>query len=185
MFQTRSFSKIPLWLEKFVHLFEGGASLVGPTCSCEIDVHIQTWTAMFSADIADSIKLHLLATCAPNLPWFGAISLSEVGTSTSLLANGYSLASLHPSFPVFTDHHRDALRNGVIELREKLFHCNNPLLGEGGEALSKRNLSETVFVKYGGEIWRKKLIPPTLVEKIISVTREKFPASSVGIDDVC
>lgn len=166
-----------MWLKKFVYLFEGGASLFGPCCSCEVDVHIQTWAAMFSADVADDIKLHLHASCAPNLPWGGAISLSEVGTSSSLLASGYSLASLHPNFPAFTNHHRNALRSGVLEVREKLFDCENPLLGKGGEALSKRDLSETVFVKYGGELWRSKLISPTLHEKVITVTDKMFPAS--------
>jgi hypothetical protein len=177
MTQTRSHSKVPAWLKKFVHLFEGGASLVGPVCSCEVDTHIQTWMMLFDLGIAKNIKLHLLAACAPNLPWAGAISLSEVGASVELLGKGLALASIHPHFPLFTDHHRSALRNGVTELRDKLFDCSNPLVGKGGLAFSRHNLSDIVFAKYGGEIWRQGLISPLLHSNIMRFTQSKFPSA--------
>jgi hypothetical protein len=150
-----------------------------------MDLHIQTWTAMFRADIADQFKLHMLATCAPSIPWKDAIALSEIGASTHLLTSGYSLASLHPNFPLLTDHHRQALRYGITELREKLFDCTNPVQGKGGQALSKLDLSEVVFVKYGGEVLRQSLLVPLLCEKVTRNMREKFPESDFSAELPC
>lgn len=147
---------VPLWLEKFVSLVEGGASLVGPVSSCEIDTHMQSWMLMFTAEVAPIVELHMHATCTPDITWSDAIALSEVGASIDVLGKGFALASLHPYFPLFTEHHRIALRSGVTEIKGKLFGCSNPLVGEGGYAASEVDLSYLVFLKYGGEIWRKK-----------------------------
>jgi len=168
---------VPLWLEKFVSLVEGGASLVGPVSSCEIDTHIQSWMLVFTAEIAPTIELHMHATCTPDIAWSDAIILSEVGASVDILGKGFAIASLHPHFPLFTEHHRSAIRYGVAEVRDKLFDCSNPLVGEGGYAASEAILSDLVFLKYGGEIWRDKQIPPRLESNIRFWTHIMFPSA--------
>jgi hypothetical protein len=173
---TLSHSMVPVWLEKFVSLVEGGASLVGPVSSCEIDTHVQSWMQLFTAEIAQIMELHMFATCTPGMSWSDAVALSEVGASTDVLGKGFAIASLHPHFPLFTEHHRDALRYGVAEIREKLFDCSNPLIGEG-YAATEAVLSDLVFSKYGGEIWRQKLISPQLESDIKFWTYFKFPSA--------
>jgi len=167
---------VPVWLEKFVSLVEGGASLVGPVSSCEIDTHVQSWMLLYTAEIAKIMELHMLATCTPGMSWSDAVALSEVGASTDVLGKGFALASLLPYFSLFTEHHRDALRYGVAEVKEKLFHCSNPLVGEA-YAASEVVLSDIVFSKYGGEIWRQKLMSPQLDSEIKIWTHFKFPSA--------
>lgn len=175
--ETLSHSMVPLWLEKFVYLVEGGASLVGPVSSCEIDTHIQSWMLMFTKDIASIIELHMHSACSTDMSWTDAIILCEVGAAVDVLGKGFALASLHPNFTLFTEHHRNALRYGVAEIKEKLFGCSNPLVGEGGYAASESDLPDLVFSKFGGEIWRKKLLPSELESKIKFLTHMKFPSA--------
>ena len=167
---------VPIWLEKFVSLTEGGASLSGPVSSCEIDTHLQSWMLFFTAEIHSIVGLRMHATCAPDLAWSDAIKLAEIGLSTAVLQEGLAFASLHPHFSLFTEHHRSAVKFGITELRAKLFECSNPLVGLGGIKAGEGDLTDLVFLKYGGEILRKELIPPQLESNIKFRTHMKFPS---------
>ena len=171
-----SFAKVPIWLEKFVFLIEGGASLVGPVSSCEIEVHVQSWMFVFTADAHDIVRLRMRAACSPALQWSDAIKLSEIGISHDLLSNNLALSSLYPSFKLLTRHHRSALNFGVAEIREKMFDCRNPLLTLDGNRAGEDLLS-IVFVKYGGEVFRQGLLTPQLNTNMKYATRLRFPSA--------
>ena len=140
--------------------------------SCEIDTHLQTWATMFEFRIMDTVLLHMQASCAPNMKWSDAIIISEVELTLSVLSKGLSLSSVVPNFDRFSIHHQAALHHGVGELRDKLHDCKNPVIGNSIEVSSDTFLSDTVFVKYGGQVWREQLLSPEYEQKVAWTTRK-------------
>jgi len=169
--QSVPFSGVPLWIEPYVLRMTkfDDVALMGPFMSCEIDTHVQTWASMFDVRALRTVLLHMQASCAPSMEWGDAVIISEVGLSVAVLNSKLSLSSVVPNFERFTRYHREALRNGVTEIRDKLLGCANPTTHAGsapfvGDAL----LHEAVFVKYGGEVWRERLLSPEFEEVILS-----------------
>lgn len=131
-------------------------ALVGPFMSCEIDTHVQTWCGMFDTRMLDTILVHMQASCAPEMKWTDTVMISEVELSLAVLNRGLSLASFVPDFERFTIHHRLALQNDVTEITDKLNGCRNPAV-DREVSPDHSFLSQAVFIKYGGQVWRNRL----------------------------
>ncbi len=170
--QNVPFSGVPLWIEPYLLRMTkfDDIALMGPFMSCEIDTHVQSWALMFDFRSLNIVLLHMQASCAPKMKWEDAVIISEVEMSTAVLNSKLSLASVVPNFERFSYHYREALQNGVTEVRDKLRGCVNPTTRDAGRAafLGDALLYEAVFIKYGGEIWRERLLSPEIEELILS-----------------
>jgi len=148
-------------------------SLVGPVGSCEIDSHVQSWTLFINRDVIDATMLRMEGTCAPAMNWDNAVILGEVGLSSNVLDSGKAFATFYPKFERFTRFHREAIKNGVSELRSILKSCRN-VLADKALMKSMPALDEMVLLKFGGEIWRQNLLPHEYLRSIINKTEELF-----------
>ena len=147
-------------------VYANDVSLVGSMMSCEISPHLQSWTLLFNGQVKDLVLRHMQAGCAPGMNWVEMITIGEVGMSTDLLDSGYSIASILPKFPRFTIDHRMAVKHELDEVVHKLFSCKNPWIA-GNMGNAKIDINEMIFVKYGGEVWRKQLLPNSFTTAVL------------------
>ena len=148
----------------FAH--DNNIALAGSMMSCEINPHLQSWTLLFNGLIKDLAFRHMQAACAPDMNWVEMITIGEVGLSTDVLDSGYSIASILPKFPRFTVDHRIAIKHELDEVVRKLFYCKNPWIA-GNLGTTELDINEMVFVKHGGEVWRKHLLPKSFTTAVM------------------
>ena len=167
------FTRIPTWAAPFLSkmIIQPKIGLVGAVGSCEIDTHVQSWLLGFSAIASDIVLLHMRGTCSSEMLWQHSVVLGEVGLSVDILDHGLNIGMLYPSFPEFTQYHREAIRRGISEVREKMFNCDN-VLKDPDIMLKIKSLDNLIWAKFGGEIMRQKAIAQGYVREVLRRTRE-------------
>ena len=146
---------LPYWLSKFVNPLVNNNSIcmVGPTISCEISVHLQSWWLTISKYYLSEYLAITEETCAPYLLWSEAIK-REVKLSENCLEKGGALASFHPMIYNFTKSDENLINHETSNCMGLFSHCRNPTITF--EA-SVEALHSQAVIKYGGETWRRKL----------------------------
>jgi len=163
-------TSLPYWLSKFVNPFVDSKNLcmVGPAMSCEIRFHLQSWWLTLSNFYFSDYLAITEETCESYMPWSEAIK-RELRLSENCLKKGGAIASYHPMIYNFTKNDEDVLNNDTSSCMELFSHCRNPTITF--EA-SVEALQSQVFIKYGGEPWRRKQYSNAQVGIIERETRD-------------
>jgi len=106
---------VPLWLSVYFNAFNKSKTIAAVGhMSCELDVHVASNSVMFKwQPYITHVHKSYLGTCAvfgtSQMQKVQAIRDGEVGVITTLLEHGYSLGSIWPLIPEFTNDHRSRL----------------------------------------------------------------------------
>ena len=160
----------PIWLSKFVNPFVNNENLcmVGPTMSCEFRFHLQSWWLTLSKFYFSDYLAITEETCESRMPWSEAIK-REVRLSENCLKKGGAIASHHPMVCNFTKNDEDFLNHYTSSCMELFSHCRNPSITFEANVEA---LQSQVFIKYGGEPWRRKQYSNVQVGVIERETRD-------------
>lgn len=157
--------------------------MVGAQLSCELGVHLQSWMIAIHARVAEETRHRYLQTCGTSK--LEAIWRGEVLPSKQVMQEGHAIASLWPPFSQVTRQQFDCTREtpGSSVCRNELKGCRNPFVGKQGFAY-KAPLVNVTFTKFGGEIWREKLIPAAHLELVLKATQHILNIDSDTHDDL-
>ena len=175
---TLPFTNVPLWLAKYIALavHKDNNRLVGSVMSCEQDTHVQSWFLVMDRRIVHAIVMpHFNATCVPGLMWKKAVG-HEVQISVDVLAQGGGLAAVYPHFKTFTSKHRRAVRVDKNKTwLGKMHGCANMLRYDASHFLNMlESPADLVMVKYGGDLFRSKLLSDAFVTRVHAETHAAF-----------
>lgn len=124
------------YVQKFTNNLNDHVKLFGPVISCEQLPHVQTW--FFSFDkVAMSLALNLWKGC-PWSDWLDTIDHGEVGLSSAVLNSRYNIGGILGGFNPFS-------RQSSCTFK-------------GNPGLLKQDLNKQIFVKYGGELLRRRIL---------------------------
>ena len=158
----------PAWLGRYAAAFRApSVKAVGSMITCEHDAHLQSWALMIDWDARANFRDAYDATCAQDKE--AAILGGEIGPHIKLLDAGGAISGLFPPALGFSGAHRACMHDHI----EK-GGCTNPLPFVQTPPSQAHwddvgDLGEYTFVKFGGEQWRRRLMPEPYVAH---VTRE-------------
>jgi hypothetical protein len=159
-------NRVQMWLEKFTSKLgeDGdGMSLVGPTVSCEVHPHVQSYALAMTSSVYRDFADKAWSGCHEK-DKAAVIVDAEVGLSKSVLEAGHRVASFHPQHegigngPGFgggtLDDWQEAILKGGCPL-------SNPTTAAVNDAASYP--TAVSFVKFGGAVFQEgKLHPDTV-----------------------
>ena len=161
------------WLSPYLDYLKHDVKIVGPTISCEIHPHVQSYAALMKAEAAETAME--LWDCGFNRSKLEIIRASEVGLSQKLIADGGNIASV----ALFHGLDFRLQENRYCGLGKDIGRYFNPFLCHNAtEVDSVVNIPQfsykclhldpcnTVFIKYGGEAFKDKLLSEQTLGRI-------------------
>eukprot|EP00191_Tetraselmis_sp_GSL018_P023485 CAMPEP_0177622658 /NCGR_PEP_ID=MMETSP0419_2-20121207/28413_1 /TAXON_ID=582737 /ORGANISM="Tetraselmis sp., Strain GSL018" /LENGTH=498 /DNA_ID=CAMNT_0019123011 /DNA_START=343 /DNA_END=1837 /DNA_ORIENTATION=+ len=179
---------IPSWFHPFQMKFimNTNVAAVGTMLSSELSSHVQSYALAIRGNLAEFTATVLAETCSANFSKTESILVGEVGLSDRFLREGYALASLWPDIDNFTAlHDRCAGLADSCSLQDDSFWhmysgwCDQ-CLSKGFHILNKGlnpttvfmgPVEDVVFVKFGGDVQRRGLLPQAFLNEVASKTK--------------
>lgn len=125
------------WLYPFIRSAANPrVSIVGARISCEVAWHAQTYFVVIKRAFINEIVKHWAGTCDER-NWAKVIREGEVGVSQNFLKQGFAIAS---------------------PAEKKLIFAGTPVRDCTNPSLKYIDLEKAVMIKYGGEIFRLRLL---------------------------
>jgi hypothetical protein len=170
------------WIERFTDVLASSRVMAGPTVSCEISPHVQTY-AIAMSPLGYNFARKAWQAC--DYGHWNLIASGEVGLTTEVLKSGLEVASMQHKYQgvkfngireLYTSSNyisttgigrrRSELRPDEEEslvphqLRQRIHDCLpfNPTIEDALDPF------EQLFIKYGGEVYTMKLLNPLTVE---------------------
>jgi hypothetical protein len=163
-----------LWLRPFLEKMQHGAKVVGPTISCEISAHVQSYAMVMDRD-ATAIAFDYWSKPL-NTSKLAIINKSEVGLSAKYLSLGYPIASLDsrhlgrdfrkiPSSACDPEFHGNAGNMNYANPVACPYYANLKLTDLAG--CFGQQPCEVGFIKNGGDVVKLNVYPHITRENIL------------------
>ena len=153
------------WMSPFFDRLKGDVAIVGPTISCEIHPHVQTYAALMNSESA-RVAMELW-DCTPGRTKLDIIKSSEVGLSEKLIAGGHNIASV----ALYHDLDFRLSENKFCGLETDIGKYFNPFVcyneTEVNRVINSTRFTynclhldpcDTIFIKFGGEGFKDRLL---------------------------
>lgn len=175
--KTSKLEATTLWLLPFLERMNNGIKVVGPTISCEIHPHIQSYAMVMDRDAAATAYSYWSNPL--NISRLDIIDKSEVGLSRKYLELGYGIASLDTRHlgrnffkiqicdPEFDKVAGNSFFANPVSCRHKSTRTKANLAGCLGQ-----QPCEVGFIKNGGEVVKLNVYP--IVTKGNIIAEEKY-----------
>ena len=171
---SASASESMSWIRPYVRAFRSkNVAAAGVTMSCEVAPHLQSWALMIDSRVKDIFLSAYGASC--NQSKSDAIMTAEVGPFSHLLSRGYALSSFFAPVSQFGAAEAsclDARPTRLPMLRSSLSDCHNPYGSDGRQMVwpESTRLDQLGFAKFGGEQWRRGMLPDNYVAHVRKAT---------------
>lgn len=193
---------VPHWFVPFLAKFARNPNVAMTSTMISTELgrsHLQSYALSIPGRVMTAITQLMATTCDFHMDKKEAVWNVEVGMSTYLLGMGYSLGSLWPSVSNFTISH-DVCASSLAVLQPahgkcrptdiEYLHlatgaCDDRVLlgyhllnrGRNPSTAFKGPVTQTVFAKHGGEVYRRGLLNPALVAEVQRRTDEALAPS--------
>jgi hypothetical protein len=149
------------WIEDFQCLLEEPqVMLAGAVLSCEQMPHVQTHMfglrTSFSSFFLHHQLTNVMSSAGHTPSWLDIVSWSEIELSRATIGHGYKIASL-----LHKNRWNERFFNGTC--RPDLGHVNPT-------GWCELSYNDTIFVKFGGEYYRRQLYCDKFLKNINSIT---------------
>jgi hypothetical protein len=149
------------WIEDFQNLLEEPqVMLAGAVMSCEQMPHVQTHMFGLRTSFVSFFLRHQLSnvmgSAGHTSSWSDLVTWSEVGLSQATINHGYKIASL-----LHKNRWNERFFNGA---------CRSDLAHRNPSGWCELSYNDTIFVKFGGEFYRRKLYCKKFLATIDSIT---------------